>query len=80
MYFQGRNKAKEDVLIRELSHQVGQPYSVQKARQDIQKLFKTGLFSDIKVDLTGTTLTYHLVERPLIHSVVIKGHKKNKKE
>lgn len=51
----------------------GVQFTQEKATDDVRRLFKTGFFYDIKVDLTGPVLTYTVVEKPVIEIVEYHG-------
>ncbi len=52
----------------------GSVFTNAKATKDVKSLFKTGFFYDIKVDLTGTVLTYRVVEKPIIKEIKYIGN------
>jgi outer membrane protein insertion porin family len=60
----------------------GTPYSRSSIKRDIKKLYKSGLFSNVKVDKTsgsgGITLTYTLSEKQTVGNLKISGNKKIK--
>lgn len=64
-------------LERIVSQKPGQPYSTQKIRESIERLFATGRFADIRVDaereLGGVVLTFLTQSRYFIGTVAIQG-------
>ena len=56
---------------------VGMTYQPRVASEDIKRLYKTGYFSDVSIDLEdyegGLKVIYNVVERPIIESIVISG-------
>ncbi len=63
-----QGRSKEDFIKRELKLKPGQVFRVDVARQDLQQLYKTGLFENANVALNGdarnVAVTYDLTERP----------------
>ena len=64
-------------LQRIIAQQPGQPYSTQKIRESIERLFATGRFADIRVDAEreagGVVLTFLTRSRFFIGAVVVSG-------
>jgi outer membrane protein insertion porin family len=62
-----QGRTKEDFINRELKLKPGQLFRVDVARQDLQHLYKLGLFDNANVSLNGDArkvdVTYELVER-----------------
>ncbi|HEY9829712.1 MAG TPA: BamA/TamA family outer membrane protein [Stenomitos sp.] len=60
-------RTKEDFLKRELKLKSGEVFRVDVARQDLQQLYKLGLFDNANVSLNGDArqvdVTYDLIER-----------------
>ena len=74
------NKRIEDSAIKYmLESKVGDSYSPAKVRKDIAKLYDSGYFADVKVDLVsqgqGIQLVYSVAERAIVERVVIIGNK-----
>jgi outer membrane protein insertion porin family len=63
-----QGRTKEDFLKRELKLKPGQVFREDVARQDLQHLYKLGLFDNANIALNGDSrkvdLTYELIERP----------------
>ena len=53
---------------------VGDAYNEPSVDRALKSLFATGLFSDVKINLDGSTLTIHVVENPIINQVVFEGN------
>ena len=62
-----QGRTKEDFLKRELKLKSGEVFRVDVARQDLQQLYKLGLFDNANVSLNGDArqvdVTYDLIER-----------------
>jgi len=63
----------DSVLSYMLLHQ-GQPYDPAVADRSLKVLFDTGLFSDVRMDWDGMTLTVRVVENPILNQVVYEGN------
>ncbi|HEX6609731.1 MAG TPA: outer membrane protein assembly factor BamA, partial [Hyphomicrobiaceae bacterium] len=49
-------------------------YSEARANQSITALFGTGLFSDVRIDRSGGTVTVTVVENPVINQIAFEGN------
>src|SRR5690606_30528209 len=52
---------------------VGETFTEEQAAEAIQRLYSSGLFSDVKIDTTGDVLVVSVQERPTIASVSFNG-------
>ena len=52
----------------------GSAYDPAVADQSLKVLFDTGLFSDVRMDWDGMTLTVRVVENPILNQVVYEGN------
>ena len=75
----GNKKIELDAITARLVTKQGEPYSADKIRQDVEALFKTGYFYDVKVDRqvsgTNAALTYTVVEKPSVADIAYSGNK-----
>ena len=75
----GNRKIETDAILARLTSKSGEAYSAKKIRQDIDALFKTGYFYDVKVDrrLRGNEadLTYTVTEKPSLAEIHFNGNK-----
>lgn len=71
----GQNRIEKVSILDKISFKKGSVFSQAKVTADVKRLFKTGFFYDIKVDLTGTVLTYSVVEKPVIERVEYSGNR-----
>jgi outer membrane protein insertion porin family len=62
-----QGRTKEDFIKRELKLKSGEVFRVDVARQDLQQLYKLGLFDNANISLNGDArnvdVTYDLIER-----------------
>ena len=74
----GNKKIETDAVIARLVSKVGDDYSADKIRQDVEALFKAGFFYDVRVDRQGSgndiALTYFVVEKPSISEISYSGN------
>ncbi len=74
----GNNILDKDVVLMRLSLQQGDQYSPQTVNEEVKRLYKSGYFEDIKVQVQevpdGKQLTFEVQEKPLIRSIEIQGN------
>lgn len=74
----GNKKIETDAVSARLATKIGDSYSADKLRQDVEALFKAGYFYDVKVDrkVTGSDveLTYIVVEKPSLTEIHYTGN------
>ena len=79
---QGNKRVDRNSILIKLKTREGEPFSVEKAREDVKALYQTGFFEDVKVDAQpfegGVKLVYLVKERPLVGRILIRGNKKLK--
>ena len=64
--FVGLNVITSSSLIDLLPVEIGDQYNEQISNKIIEALFKTGYFSDIKVDIDSDNLLITLIENPVV--------------
>lgn len=74
----GNRKIEQDAIIARLVSKTNEVYTPEKVRSDVDALFKTGYFYDVRVerDLSGKTadLTYTVVEKPSVTEIAYVGN------
>ena len=74
----GNKKIESDAVSARLLSKTGDDYTPEKIRQDVDALFKTGYFYDVRVDreVAGgvANLTFFLVEKPSITEIAYNGN------
>lgn len=74
----GNKKIEADAVIAKLATKQGEPFSSEKARQDLDLLFKTGFFYNVKIERDpvegGIQLTYSVVEKPAVVEILFTGN------
>lgn len=60
----------------------GDPYDLNKIREDMKSIYRTGFFSDVQIDVKdieqGKAVTFVVIERPTVRSISIDGNRKIK--
>ena len=75
----GNRKIETDAILARLVTKIGEPFSSEKIRQDVEAVFSAGYFYDIKVDrqIRGNQveLIYTVVEKPSLVEIHFNGNK-----
>jgi len=72
----GNVRAEPETIRSYLQLKEGQPYDAAAADRSLKALFATGLFSDVVIDMQGSTLVVKVTENPILNRVVFEGNKK----
>lgn len=74
----GNKKIETDAVVAKLATKQGSGISGEKLRQDLDVLFKTGFFYDVKIERDnvegGVQLTYNVVEKPSVVEITFAGN------
>ena len=73
---QGNVRAEAETIRSYLQLKEGQPYDAAAADRSLKALFGTGLFSDVTIDMQGSTLVVKVTENPIINRVAFEGNSK----
>ncbi|HEY1559457.1 MAG TPA: outer membrane protein assembly factor BamA [Caulobacteraceae bacterium] len=71
---QGNERIDSETVLSYLPLNVGDTVDPQKLDAALKALFKTDLFSDVKLDMNGSTLVVRVVENPVINQVLFEGN------
>jgi len=71
---EGTQRIEPDSVLAYLLLHQGQAYDAATADRSLKVLFDTGLFSDVRMDWDGMTLTVRVVENPILNQVVYEGN------
>ncbi|MHC9543849.1 MAG: POTRA domain-containing protein [Vulcanimicrobiota bacterium] len=75
----GNNSVSTDEIIQVISTKIGDPVVESKIQRDIQAIFDTGYFTDVRVDtryfVGGVKLIFHVLENPVVKEIVMEGNK-----
>jgi len=72
----GTQRIEPATVLSYITMHVGDNFSSPAEDRALKSLFATGLFSDVKIDWDGSTLTVHVVENPIINQVEFEGNNK----
>ena len=71
---QGNERIDSETILSYLPLSVGDTIDPQRLDIALKALFKTDLFSDVKLDMNGATLVVRVVENPVINQVLFEGN------
>ncbi len=77
---QGNERIDPETIISYLPISVGDQIDPGKVDQALKALFRTDLFSDVKIALNGTDLVVQVVENPVINQVLFEGNSSIKED
>ncbi|MBU1378020.1 MAG: outer membrane protein assembly factor BamA [Alphaproteobacteria bacterium] len=72
---QGNERIEQSTVISYLPIQPGEPVDSAKIDLALKALFRTDLFSDVKIDFQNGDLIVTVVENPIINRVIFEGNK-----
>ena len=76
---QGNKIVEKEAIRSKISFKKGEKFRLKKVRQDVQQIFKTGWFYEVKVikrqQKNKLTLIYWVREKPVVEKVTYKGNK-----
>jgi outer membrane protein insertion porin family len=75
---EGNSSLSADEVLRVISTKIGDPVVESKIQRDIQAIFDSGYFTDVRVDtrffLGGVKLIFHVLENPVVKEIEFKGN------
>jgi len=72
----GAQRIEPATILTYITLHEGDTYDEQAADRALKALFATGLFSDVKINWDGSSLTVNVVENPIINRVDFEGNSK----
>ncbi len=75
--YEGMNQISKNVALRMLDFEVGDDVDEDRIDKAVKKYFDQDYFVDVYAELSGSTLTFHFQEKPIISQIEIKGYKEN---
>jgi outer membrane protein insertion porin family len=75
----GNRRVEPETVRSYLRFSVGDTYSEARVNQSISALFTTGLFSDVRIERSGGTVTVTVAENPVINQIAFEGNKQVEK-
>ena len=80
----GNESIDRAVILNSVKTKENDPYNLDKLREDMKNIYKTGFFSDIQIDVKdsdkGKLVTFVVIERPPIKMIYVEGNKEIKTE
>jgi outer membrane protein insertion porin family len=80
----GNESIDKGVILNSIKTKENDPYNLDKLREDMKNIYKTGFFSDVQIDVKdsdkGKVVTFVVIERPPIKMIYIVGNKQIKTE
>jgi len=73
---QGAQRIEPATILTYITLHEGDNYEEQAADRALKALFATGLFSDVKINWDGQTMTVNVVENPILNRVEFEGNSK----
>jgi len=78
----GYERIDKGFIINNITTKENEPYDLDKLREDMKRIYKTGFFSDVQIDVkdteAGKVVTFVVIERPPIKAIYVAGNKKIK--
>jgi outer membrane protein insertion porin family len=75
----GNETRETSALLPVLKSRIGDPFSAERANEDVKALYRIGIFQDVRVESTrtdsGVSLVFQVSEKPLVESIRITGNK-----
>lgn len=76
----GNERISRDTILTYVTIAPGQRASVVSIDESLKALFATGLFKDVSITTSGSTLNVRVVENPVVNGIAFIGNKKLKEE
>lgn len=73
----GNKRIDSGAILRKIKTKAGDRYDQSGLRDDLKSIYKMGYFDDVQIDVsdsaTGKQIIFHIVEKPVIKSVIFSG-------
>jgi outer membrane protein insertion porin family len=78
----GNERIEKGFITNNIKSKEGDAYDLEKLRDDMKNIYKTGFFSDVQIDVKdterGKVVTFVVIERPPVKAIYVTGNKKIK--
>ncbi len=78
----GNERIDTAFIMNSIKTKESEPYNLDKLREDMKNIYKTGFFSDVQINVqdtdAGKAVTFVVIERPPIKAIYLSGNKKIK--
>lgn len=71
---EGNRRVEPETVRSYLRFASGDRYNPLKVNESIKALFSTGLFSDVRIAISGSAIIVKVVENPIVHQVAFEGN------
>ncbi|MEM1140621.1 MAG: POTRA domain-containing protein, partial [Pseudomonadota bacterium] len=72
----GNQRVERETVLSYMAIRPGDPYQESQVDQSLKTLFATGLFSDVRIQLSGVDLVVTVSENPIINRVIFEGNQR----
>jgi outer membrane protein insertion porin family len=72
----GNSRISTATIVSYLTMKQGDAYTAQSADESLKALYKTGFFSDVKIESSEGVLKVQVSENPLVNKIAFEGNKK----
>ncbi len=81
---EGNSRIDSGAILRKISTKAGDAYDPAALRKDLKSIYKMGYFNDVQIDAIdtpkGKKVTFRVIEKPVIQSVIFEGIDELKEE
>jgi outer membrane protein insertion porin family len=81
---EGNARIDSGAILRKISTKAGDAYDPAALRRDLKSIYKMGYFNDVQIDAVdtpkGKKVTFRVIEKPVIQSIVFEGIDELKEE
>ncbi|MCX7857435.1 MAG: outer membrane protein assembly factor BamA [Deltaproteobacteria bacterium] len=78
----GNERVDRGVVLNAIKTRENDVYDLERLREDMKNIYRTGFFSDVQIDVKetekGKVVTFVVIERPVVKAIYIQGNKKVK--
>ena len=75
LFVEGTRRIDPTTVISYMTVKEGDQYTADQVNKSLKKLYATGLFRDVTINLEGSILTIRVVENPVINRIAFEGNK-----
>ncbi len=81
---EGNTRIDSGAILRKITTKTGDTYDPTALRNDLKSIYKMGYFNDVQIDVSdtpkGKKVTFRVIEKPVIQSVIFEGVDELKEE
>ena len=76
----GNSRVEAETIRSYISIKTGKSFDAADIDDSVKQLYGTGLFTDVRISVSGSRLLITVVEAPIVNSVILQGNKKVKSD